>query len=72
MQGKIIRDHDELARRVAALKQQGRRIVFTNGGFNLLHVGHIRSLRDAKSRLDTLRPETQEALRPYLFPRGER
>jgi rfaE bifunctional protein nucleotidyltransferase chain/domain len=54
MQGKIIRDHDELSRRVAALKQQGKRIVFTNGGFNLLHVGHIRSLRDAKSRGDIL------------------
>lgn len=27
-------------------------------------------MRDARSRFDTLRPETQEALRPYLFPRG--
>jgi len=54
MREKIIRDHDELSRRVAALKQQGRRIVFTNGGFNLLHVGHIRSLRDAKSHGDIL------------------
>jgi len=54
MHEKIIRDHDELSRRVAALKQQGLRIVFTNGGFNLLHVGHIRSLRDAKSRGDIL------------------
>lgn len=54
MREKIIRDHDELSRRVAALKQQGKRIVFTNGGFNLLHVGHIRSLRDAKSRGDIL------------------
>ena len=54
MREKIIRDHDELSRRVAALKQRGLRIVFTNGGFNLLHVGHIRSLRDAKSRGDIL------------------
>ncbi len=54
MREKIIRDHDELSRRVAALKQQNKRIVFTNGGFNLLHVGHIRSLRDAKSRGDIL------------------
>lgn len=28
-------------------------------------------LRDARSRYDTLRPETQRALRPYLFPRGK-
>lgn len=27
-------------------------------------------LRDARSRYDSLRPETQEALRPYLFPKG--
>jgi len=54
MQQKIIKDHDELAAKVAALKERGLRIVFTNGGFNLLHVGHIRSLRDAKSRGDIL------------------
>lgn len=54
MQHKIIRDHDELARTVEKLKAQGKRIVFTNGGFNLLHVGHIRSLRDAKCRGDVL------------------
>ena len=29
-------------------------------------------LRDAKSRFEALRPETREALRPYLFPKGER
>ena len=54
MHEKIIKDHSRLARRVEELKGQGRRIVFTNGGFNLLHVGHIRSLCDAKSRGDVL------------------
>lgn len=54
MGGKIIRDHEELARRVQALKRERRRVVFTNGGFNLLHVGHIRSLIDARSRGDVL------------------
>jgi hypothetical protein len=29
-------------------------------------------LREARSRYETLRPETQEALKPYLFPRGQR
>jgi len=28
-------------------------------------------LRDARARFDGLRPETQEALRPYLFPKGQ-
>jgi hypothetical protein len=28
-------------------------------------------LRDARSRFDSLRPETQDVLRPYLFPRGQ-
>lgn len=54
MSAKIIKDHEELARKVETLKRQGLRIVFTNGGFNLLHVGHIRSLRDAKRRGDIL------------------
>ncbi|MEI6125174.1 MAG: adenylyltransferase/cytidyltransferase family protein [Pseudomonadota bacterium] len=54
MSEKIIHDHDLLARRVGELKKQGKKIVFTNGGFNLLHVGHIRSLCDAKSRGDVL------------------
>lgn len=54
MHEKIIKDHKQLSRRVEELKRQGRRIVFTNGGFNLLHVGHIRSLSDAKSRGDVL------------------
>jgi rfaE bifunctional protein nucleotidyltransferase chain/domain len=54
MSHKIIKDHDELARTVDALKKKGKRVVFTNGGFNLLHVGHVRSLVDAKSRGDVL------------------
>ncbi len=51
---KIITDIDALANRIEQLKKQGKRIVFTNGGFNLLHVGHIRALADARSRGDVL------------------
>ena len=54
MNHKIIKNHDELARTVDALKKSGKRVVFTNGGFNLLHVGHVRSLIDARSRGDVL------------------
>ena len=54
MTGKIIKDEEVLSHKVEELKKQGKRIVFTNGGFNLLHVGHIRSLLDAKKRGDIL------------------
>ncbi len=54
MTGKIIKDENALAHKVEELKKQGKRIVFTNGGFNLLHVGHIRSLLDAKKQGDIL------------------
>jgi len=51
---KIITDREQLAEKIDLLKQQGNRIVVTNGGFNLLHVGHIRSLIDAKGLGDIL------------------
>ncbi len=54
MSGRFVEDHDELAALVAAEKEAGRKVVFTNGGFEILHVGHIRSLVDARSRGDLL------------------
>ncbi len=38
----------------ARLKNGGRKIVFTNGCFDILHVGHVRYLRKAKSQGDVL------------------
>lgn len=52
--GKYFADHDALAARVAEWQRQGLRIVFSNGVFDILHVGHIRCLRDARSRGDRL------------------
>ncbi len=54
MSGRFVPDHGELARIVAEARAAGRRVVFTNGGFEVLHVGHVRSLRDARSRGDLL------------------
>jgi len=54
MREKIIKDIDELADKIEELKRQGKKIVLTNGGFNLLHVGHIRSLSGAKEHGDIL------------------
>jgi rfaE bifunctional protein nucleotidyltransferase chain/domain len=51
---KFIRDHDELARIIHRLKSQGKKIVLTNGCFDLLHVGHIRYLTAAKREGDIL------------------
>lgn len=38
----------------AAEKRNGRRVVFTNGCFDLLHPGHIRCLEQARSLGDSL------------------
>ena len=54
MSGRFVPDHGELARLVAEARAAGKRVVFTNGGFEVLHVGHVRSLRDARSRGDLL------------------
>jgi D-beta-D-heptose 7-phosphate kinase/D-beta-D-heptose 1-phosphate adenosyltransferase len=43
-----------LAERVAFHKRQGRRVVFTNGCFDLLHRGHIDLLNRAKALGDVL------------------
>jgi D-glycero-beta-D-manno-heptose 1-phosphate adenylyltransferase len=39
---------------VAKLRKQGKRIVTTNGCFDLLHVGHIKGLQDARAFGDVL------------------
>ena len=44
----------ELIQKVTQLKRQGRRIVFTNGCFDLIHPGHIHLLRESKSLGDIL------------------
>ncbi len=43
-----------VAARVAAERQAGRRVVFTNGVFDILHAGHVELLRQAKALGDVL------------------
>lgn len=50
----VILDPDELAQRVAERQKRGERVVFTNGVFDLLHVGHLRYLTEARALGDAL------------------
>jgi len=49
-----IKEKEDLRRAVEDFKREGKRIVFTNGCFDLLHVGHIRYLEKAKTLGDIL------------------
>ncbi len=50
---RVVELHAAIAR-VAAWKEQGRQVVFTNGCFDLLHPGHIHALEGARSCGDVL------------------
>ena len=45
---------DRLVTRVHAWRSKGQRVVFTNGCFDLLHVGHITLMEDARRQGDRL------------------
>ncbi len=49
-----IKSFDEIERIAQRLKEQGKRIVFTNGCFDILHLGHVSYLNEAKKRGDVL------------------
>ncbi len=44
-----ILSRDQLRERVAEWRRAGERVTLANGGFDLLHVGHVRYLRGAKA-----------------------
>lgn len=47
-------DVDALVTAVARHRSAGRRTVFTNGCFDLLHAGHVRYLQQARALGDLL------------------
>ena len=51
--GKIV-SQEELVQLAAREKRAGRRVVFTNGCFDLIHPGHVRCLADARALGDIL------------------
>ena len=52
--GSRVLDRNRLMARVAIARRQGARIVFANGCFDILHVGHVRYLEAARALGDLL------------------
>lgn len=50
---KIIK-REKLKKIIDLLKRKGKKVVFANGCFDLIHVGHVRFLKDAKNKGDIL------------------
>ena len=50
----VMTDFAAVGRRCARLRRAGRRLVFTNGVFDLFHVGHLRLLQAARQLGDFL------------------
>ena len=53
MRSKILKLSD-LVKVLESLREAGKRIVFTNGCFDILHAGHVRYLTAARSKGDVL------------------
>ena len=49
-----ILNHEDLLRERASLRAAGKIVVFTNGVFDLLHIGHVRYLSQARDLGDVL------------------
>jgi D-glycero-beta-D-manno-heptose 1-phosphate adenylyltransferase len=76
----VVANRSDLRLDVQDLKRAGKKIVFTNGCFDLLHPGHIRLLEQARSLGDALIVginsdasvrQSKGAKRP-MIPEGER
>jgi rfaE bifunctional protein nucleotidyltransferase chain/domain len=51
---KKLKTLSELKKIISGQKKRGKKIVLANGCFDLIHVGHIRYLEDAKKKSDIL------------------
>ena len=75
-----VKSLSELKEIVDSLKKHEKKIGFTNGCFDLIHVGHIKYLRDAKKLADVLivainsdkSIKTLKGSKRPLFPQDER
>jgi rfaE bifunctional protein nucleotidyltransferase chain/domain len=51
---RVVLDFQTASRRCERIRRSGRRLVFTNGVFDLFHVGHLRLLQAARALGDAL------------------
>ena len=51
---KKILERTTLKEKIDALRKKGKKIAFTNGCFDILHVGHVRYLQEARKTADIL------------------
>ncbi|NOY65439.1 MAG: D-glycero-beta-D-manno-heptose 1-phosphate adenylyltransferase [Nitrospirae bacterium] len=49
-----VKDIKTLSEIIKGLKKEGKKIVFTNGCFDIIHAGHVQYLREAKALGDIL------------------
>lgn len=49
-----IQTWDELKKTLDRLRAEGKKIVFTNGCFDIIHIGHVRYLKESKALGDVL------------------
>ena len=54
MTARIVPDPRELAALLAPARERGARVALANGCFDVLHVGHVRLLRDARGLAELL------------------
>lgn len=54
MQDSVIESYDHLPQLVETYRKQNKKIVLTQGTFDMLHIGHARYLTEAKSHGDIL------------------
>ncbi len=68
--GEVIVDRDLLLCEVADLRTAGKSIVFANGAFDIIHVGHVRYLQGAAAQADALivGVNSDESIRRYKSP----
>src|SRR5690349_16291652 len=68
--GQIIVDREALAKKVTELRAAAQSIVFANGAFDIIHVGHVRYLAGAAAEGDALivGVNSDESIRRYKGP----
>lgn len=54
MSAEILPDYRELAKRLEAARAKGQSVALANGCFDVLHVGHVRLLAEARTHADLL------------------